>query len=138
MHLLPPMFSTTGKRKGKQKHRTAAQADKARRNAESWQQLLEKYDVKPSKVVVGKSQQVRTNNSKSVATSGSDWRSRVDPRRLTDHLPSVDTGAGLAARPADKHYTGDAMIGIGVLHKSNSVPIFKQEDAEAISKMRRG
>ena len=135
MHLLPPMFSTTGKRKGKQKHRTAAAADKARRNAESWQQLLEKYDVK---MVVGKSKQVRANNSKSVATSGSDWRSRIDPRRLTDHIPSVDTGVSVAVRPADKVYTGDAMIGIGQLHKSNGVPIFSKEDAVDISKMRRG
>ena len=138
MHLLPPMFSTTGKRKGKQKHRTAAQADMSRRNAESWQQLLEKYDVKPSKVVVGKSKQVRASTGKSVATSGSDWRSRIDPRRLTDHIPSVDTGVSVAVRPADKVYTGDAMIGIGQLHKSNGIPIFSKEDAVDISKMRRG
>lgn len=137
MHLLPPMYSTTGKRKGKPKHRTAAQANKARRNAESWQQLLEKYDVKPSKVVVGKSKSTGKVPSKSVAASGSDWRSRVDPRRLTDHLPSVDTGVGVAVKPADKVYTGDAMIGIGQLHKSNGVPIFSKEDAVDISKMRR-
>lgn len=135
MHLVGPWLSTTGKRKGKQKHRTAASADKARRNAESWQQLLEKYDAK---VVVGKSKQVRANTSKSVATSGSDWRSRIDPRRLTDHLPSVDTGRGIAVKPADKVYTGDAMIGIGQLHKSNGIPVFRAEDAVDVSKMRRG
>lgn len=138
MHLVGPWLSTTGKRKGKQKHRTADSANKARRNAEAWQQLLEKYDVKPDKVVVGKSKQVRTNTGKSVATSGSDWRSRIDPRRLTDHLPSVDTGRGIAVKPADKVYTGDAMIGIGQLHKSNGIPIFSKEDAVDISKMRRG
>ena len=138
MHLLPPMYSTTGKRKGKPKHRTADAANKARRNAEAWQQLLEKYDVKKSsKVVVGKSKSVRTSSSKNLATSGSDWRSRVDPRRLTDHLPSVDTGVSVAPRPADKVYTGDAMIGIGQLHKSNGIPIFKSEDAVDIAKMRR-
>ncbi len=135
MHLLPPMYSTTGKKKGKQKHRTAAQANLARRNAESWQQLLEKYDVK---MVVDKTKSVRKNSSKSVGIVGSDWRSRVDPSRLTDHLPSVDTGRGLASKPADKVYTGDAMIGIGQLHKSNGVPIFSKEDAVDISKMRRG
>ena len=139
MHLLPPVYSTTGKKKGKQKHRTSIHAAKSRQNADTWQQLLEKYDVKTSsKVVVGKSKSVRTTASKSMATSGSDWRSRVDPRRLTDHIPSRDTGVSVAVRPADKVYTGDAMIGIGQLHKSNGVPIFKQEDAEAIAKMRRG
>ena len=135
MHLLPPMYSTTGKKKGKQKHRNADVANKARRNAESWQQLLEKYDVK---TVVAKPNNRAKGSSKDVAPYRNDWRSRIDPSRLTDGIPSIDTGVGLAARPADKHYTGDAMIGIGVLHKSNSVPIFKQEDAEAISKMRRG
>lgn len=138
MHLLPPMYSTTGKKKGKQKFRNAESANKARRNAESWQQLLEKYDVKDSKVVVAKSKSIRTAPSKTVASPRYDWRSRIDPSRLTDHIPSVDTGASVAAKPADKVYTGDAMLGIGVLHKSNSVPIFKAEDAVEISKMRRG
>lgn len=138
MHLLPPMYSTTGKRKGKQKFRNANSANKARRNAEAWQQLLEKYDVKPSKVAVVKSQSSRTATSKTVASPRYDWRSRIDPSRLTDHIPSVDTGASVAAKPADKVYTGDAMIGIGQLHKSNGIPIFKAEDAIDISKMRRG
>ena len=135
MHMLPPMYSTTGKRKGKQKFRTADAANKARRNAESWNELLEKYDAK---VVVEKPKQVRTNSSKTVAPYRNDWRSRVDPRRLTDHIPSRDTGVSVAARPADKVYTGDAMVGIGQLHKSNAIPVFSKEDAVDISKMRRG
>jgi hypothetical protein len=129
------MYSTTGKRKGKQKFRTADAANKARRNAESWNELLEKYDAK---VVVEKPKQVRTGSSKTVASYRSDWRSRVDPRRLTDHIPSRDTGVSVAARPADKVYTGDAMVGIGQLHKSNAIPVFSKEDAVDISKMRRG
>lgn len=135
MHMLPPMYSTTGKKKGKAKFRNADAANKARRNAEAWQQLLEKYDAK---VVVEKPKSVRTNSSKNLATYGSDWRSRVDPSRLTDSIPSRDTGVAVAARPADKVYTGDAMIGIGQLHKSNGIPVFRQEDAVDVSKMRRG
>ncbi len=135
MHLLPPMYSTTGKKKGKQKHRTAAQANMARRNAESWQQLLEKYDVK---TVVAKPNSRAKGSTKDVVPYRNDWRSRIDPRRLTDSIPSVDTGRGLAARPADKVYTGDAMIGIGQLHKSNGIPVFRAEDAVDVSKMRRG
>lgn len=130
-------LSTTGKKKGKKKHRTSIHAEKSRREADSWQKLLEKYDVKTSKVVVGKPKQSGTTTGKSVANTRSDWRSRVDPRRLTDNLPSVDTGISVAAKPAEKIYTGDAMIGIGQLHKSNAVPVFKAEDAVDISKMRR-
>lgn len=133
--MLPPMYSTTGKKKGKAKFRTAEQASKARRNAESWNALLEKYDAK---VVVEQPKSVRTNSSKNMASYRNDWRSRVDPSRLTDSIPSRDSGVGLAARPADKVYTGDAMIGIGQLHKSNGIPVFRQEDAVDVSKMRRG
>ena len=135
MHMLPPMYSTTGKKKGKAKFRNADAANKARRNAESWNELLEKYNAK---VVVEKPKSVRTGSSKNLATYWTDWRSRVDPSRLTDHIPSRDTGRGVAARPADKVYTGDAMIGIGQLHKSNGIPVFRQEDAVDVSKMRRG
>ena len=58
--------------------------------------------------------------------------------RETPHYPSLDTHAGSTAKAETQQYTGDAMLGIGMLHKSNLVPVFKAEDAEAISKMRRG
>ena len=91
----------------------------------SWQALLEKYDIKPT---IRKSARVVTTNSPRVV---------VDPSRSTDHIPSVDSGQGIAAKKETIKYTGDAMIGIGQLHKSNAVPIFKAEDAIDISKMRR-
>jgi len=34
-------------------------------------------------------------------------------------------------------YTGSEMIGIGTLHKSNAVPIFRKEDAVEQAQMRR-
>ena len=43
MHLLPPMYSTTGKKKGKPKFRNAEAAAKAKRNQEAWAELLAKY-----------------------------------------------------------------------------------------------
>lgn len=129
MHLLPPMYSTTGKKKGKQKFRNADSANKARKNAEAWQQLLEKYDVKP---------QVKTKDRSVYTPAACNWRDRVSSSRLVDHIPSVDTGVSVAAKPADKVYTGDAMIGIGQLHKSNGIPVFRAEDAVDVSKMRRG
>lgn len=59
------------------------------------------------------------------------------PFRSTSHIPSVDTGTGSATVKEQVKYTGDAMIGIGQMHKSNAVPVFKQEDAEALANMRR-
>ena len=44
---------------------------------------------------------------------------------------------GVATKSDTKVYTGDKMIGIATLHKSNAVPVFNSEDAVDISKMRR-
>lgn len=132
--MLPPMYSTTGKKKGKQKFRSAEAASNARRNAENWQQLLEKYDVEQ---VVGKTNVGRKGNNKSVAYGRVDWRNHVDPNRLTDHIPSVNTGVGVAAKIENKQYTGDAMIGVSQMLKSNAVPVFRNTDILDIGKMRR-
>ena len=94
----------------------------------SWQALLDKYDIKPARKGVQQVTHVAAIDHPRVV---------VDPKRLTNHIPSVDTGQGLAAKKAPQQYTGDAMLGIGQLHKSNAVPIFKAEDAVDISKMRR-
>lgn len=122
MHMLPAMYTTTGKKKGKQKFKSAEAAAKARKNAEAWNQLLAKYDVKQTKP-----------NKKAVhKPTPSNHRHTV-----FDDAKSLDTGAGVAAKADIPQYTGDAMIGIGQLHKSNSVPVFRKEDAEDQAKMRR-
>lgn len=59
------------------------------------------------------------------------------PGRETARIASVGTGIGNAAAAAPKTYTGDKMIGVGQLHKSNAVPVFRQEDAEDLARMRR-
>ena len=48
----------------------------------------------------------------------------------------VTVGADTTVKPTTQ-YTGNAMIGLGQLHKSNLVPVFKQEDAIDIARMRR-
>jgi hypothetical protein len=52
-------------------------------------------------------------------------------------LPSRDTG-GNATLAAPKVYTGTKVKGIATMHKSNAVPVFSDEEAIEISKMRRG
>jgi len=51
---------------------------------------------------------------------------------------SIDTGTSVASKKEPQQYTGNNMLGIGQLHKSNSVPVFRKEDAEDQAKMRRG
>jgi hypothetical protein len=123
MHLLPPMFSTTGKKRTKAQFRTADQARRARQSQESWADLKQRWDIKED----------NSKPKKALYTPPQPYRRDTGPR----HESKPDT-VSIAVRPADKVYTGDAMIGISVLHKSNGIPVFRDEDIKDISKMRRG
>lgn len=60
---------------------------------------------------------------------------------LPDRDPKPMTGKfekGFAPKIASGTYTGTEMIGIGVAHKSGLQPVFSQEQAEDLAKMRRG
>lgn len=57
--------------------------------------------------------------------------------RETRHIPSLNTGNVAATKAEPLKYTGDKMLGIATLHKSNAVPVFKKEEAVEISSMRR-
>ena len=133
MHMVGPWLTTTGKKKGKKKFRNADVANKARQNAESWQAFLDKWGVKPDDKHSGTTVRKSTWMGPTVNS-----RVVVDPRRLTNHIPSLDTGKGIAVKKEVTQYTGTAMLGIGQLHKSNAIPVFSKEDAIDISKMRRG
>ena len=61
-------------------------------------------------------------------------------RSNTHHIPSLNTselGASRGTYKASKKYTGNKMLGISVLHKSNGIPVFSDEEIRDISKMRR-
>ncbi len=132
MHLVGPWLSTTGKKKGKKKFRNADVANKARQNAESWQAFLDKWDIKPDDKTSGKPIRKSTWMGPTVNS-----RVVVDPRRLTNHIPSLDTGKGIAAKKEVTQYTGTECIGIAVMHKSCLQPVFNKQSAEDIAKMRR-
>lgn len=79
---------------------------------------------------------------KKTASTGND-KSPVEVtnpyRRETPHIPSHDSGykGAVTTKRNSSVYTGDAMIGIASMHKSNLVPVFKEQDAVDISHMRR-
>lgn len=58
-------------------------------------------------------------------------------RSTTKHIPSLNTGLAVATAVPQKVYTGNKVLGIATMHKSNAVPIFHAEEAIEISKMRR-
>jgi hypothetical protein len=125
MHLEGPWLSTTGKKKGKQKFRSAEHARKSRELDENWQQLLKKYESKP----------LTKAEPKSLSST---YRLSIpEGRNTTAHINSLDTGLGNATLKPAKQYTGTKVKGIATMHKSNAVPVFSDEEAVEISKMRR-
>jgi len=124
MHLHHPSLSLNGKKKGKVKFRNAEEAKKARELNESWKQLQTKWAVT---IEDKKRKQALSAEPLVYTLSG----------RETTRLPSRGDGTGVASLKPVQMYTGGEMLGIGQLHKSNAIPIFRQQDAEDLSKMRR-
>jgi hypothetical protein len=117
----------SGKKRGKVKFRNAEEARRARELDESWKELLKRQGVEAE----------QKKQSRAMKAPPLDYKLSTPPGRATStHIPSRDTG-GNATLAAPKVYTGSEMIGIGQLHKSNAIPIFKKSDAEDLAKMRR-
>lgn len=68
------------------------------------------------------------------------WRTEYNDSMMVDRSAFQKSGMvpGACAKPEEKMYTGDKLLGIATMHKSNMVPIFKAEDAADIARMRRG
>ena len=127
MHLEGPWLSTTGKRKGKIKFRNAAEAKKARELDEAWKQLQKKWAVEAED----------KKRKRALEAEPLTYNLSIPEGRSTSHIKSLGQNTGVAAlRPAPV-YTGTKIKGIGTMHKSNAVPIFSDEEAVAISQMRR-
>ena len=129
MHLEGPWLSTTGKRKGKQKFASAEHARKARALDESWKELQKKWGIEAE-------EKKRTRGLSAPSLSSSYSLKIPEGRNTTAHIKSVDTGGNAVLKPA-KIYTGTKVKGIATMHKSNAVPVFSDEEAIDISKMRR-
>lgn len=63
---------------------------------------------------------------------------KIPPGRETPRIPSKqDIVLGAITSKQSMKYTGTKILGIGTMHKSNAVPIFNDDEAKAISSMRR-
>lgn len=128
MHLAHPSLSMAGKRKGKVKFRNADEARKARELEASWKELQKKWQVEADDKKRKRALAAEPLTYKLSAPAG---------RSTSSHIPSRVTEGGSTA-PVHKEYTGTKILGIATLHKSNAVPVFSQDEAVEISRMRRG
>lgn len=102
-----------------------------RKQAEQHQEWLSSLEKK-----YGKVKTVKTKNSKSF-TPYIPQKTVIPPERDLFRHPSLNTGFNGGTLKPKPVYTGDAMLGIGTLHKSNAVPIFSKDDAKDQANMRR-
>ena len=58
-------------------------------------------------------------------------------RETKTYLSHSGKGRGNTDLKESPSYTGDKLLGIATMHKSNMVPVFDSQSAEDISKMRR-
>ena len=128
MHLLHPSLSLNGRKKGKVKFRNADEARKARELDASWKELLKNQGLALEEK--RRSRAMKAEPLVYKLTGATD-------RAGTAHIPSRNTG-GNATLAAPKVYTGTKVKGIATMHKSNAVPVFSDEEAVEISRMRRG
>ena len=128
MHLEGPWLSTTGKKKGKKKFRNADEARKARELDESWNELQKKWGIEAEK------------KKRDRGLSAPAWTPQPQPYRR-DTGPKIASKNSTDMTPATvappKVYTGTKVKGIATMHKSNAVPVFSDEEAIDISRMRR-
>jgi hypothetical protein len=129
MHLEGPWLSTTGKKKGPRRWASAEAKKLAQQRQTEWDRKLVQFDKMSPKFSTGPYNSPR----KTIA----DFIPKTPPGRETPYIASKDTGWVPCVKVQDQEYTGTKIKGIGTMHKSNAVPVFSDEEAKDISKMRR-
>ena len=127
MHLHHPSLSLNGKKRGKVKFRNAEEARKARELDASWKEMQAKWELDADE----------KRRQRALAAEPLSYKLTTPVGRSTAHIPSLSTPGGSTA-PVHKVYTGTKVKGIATMHKSNAVPVFSDEEAVEISRMRRG
>ena len=103
------------------KFKSAEEKRRYEENQRSWDLLQKKYAPKAVKPASDKLVYNLSN----------------PPGRERQEIRSISTTGGSTAKKDTMQYSGDKMKGIGMMHKSNLVPIFHDHEAKEIASMRR-
>jgi hypothetical protein len=129
MHLEGPWLSTTGKKRGPKKWASAEAKRLAEQRQAEWDRKLIQFEKLTPRFSTG------PYNAPHKTIK--DFMPKTPPGRETTPINSQDTGWIPCVKVHDQEYTGTKVKGIGTMHKSNAVPIFSDDEAVDISKMRR-
>jgi hypothetical protein len=135
MHLEGPWMTTTKYSKKAHKKWASSEAkQKAEREAREWEELQRSWDKLAPRF---STKRIDSPTMPRGAFKPLQTQPIYPPGREPVNIPSKPDTVGVAAAPAPKVYTGTKIKGIGTLHKSNAVPIFSDEEAIEIARMRR-
>lgn len=156
MHIVGPYLTTTSYKKRKEKITKAKQADLEQgwreRNVrlkemglpkETFEQYMEwvhgRGKKEKTKTQVGAGNKAPITGSSQKAKAVVAGTSHSQATQNPENIPSLgEWVTGACSTKQTPTYTGSKIIGIGTMHKSNLVPIFSDDEAKDISKMRRG
>jgi len=128
-HLEGPWLTTTGKHKTKRKWASSESKKLAEKRQADWDRKLIEFDKLAPKFSTGPYNAPR----KTMA----DFMPKTPPGRETPRVESQDTGWVPCVKVKDNEYTGSAVVGIAVQHKSCLQPVFNKEAAKDSASMRR-
>ena len=129
MHLEGPWLSTTGKKKGKVKFASAEAKRKSEQLDKDWRELQKRWGVE--------AEEKKRKRALCAEPLTGNYSLSIPANRTTTHIKSLGQDNGVATLAPAKVYTGTKVKGIATMHKSNAVPVFSDEEAIDISKMRR-
>lgn len=102
-----------------------------------WEAILKQHSKPLERGASSKGLEAKPKSKRQLLTDAPS-KVKVDPARdLTRHQSKVTGGQVTLGKRQQVAYTGVAMLGVGIMHKSNAVPIFSSEEAIEISTMRR-
>ena len=141
--MLPVYYTTTNTRKRKKSKKTQSQIAAEKEH----EKFLKKMGIgsrssvgseqRSSKPWVTGSSPVESTN-RSVAQSGSASALGAEGQRFKSSRSDQCFYDPSSAKKEEKVYTGDEIIGIAQMHKSNAVPVRGKKQATEVANMRRG
>ena len=141
MQLVGPYMTTTNYKKRKKKKLTSNQISKLEQDWRAYNKRMRQtgsykaqFDTLEEYIAYTRGEYVSKKEPKESKSFVPDYSYRGSENRI----PSKGTGVGNAAKKETPKYTGDLIVGIGTMHKSNAVPIMRgTKQAEELAKMRR-
>lgn len=132
-HLESPALTLTGKKKGKKKFASSAAKQKSQQLAAEWKQMQQDWNKLTPKFSSG------SKPAPKVAAQPAVPKLSAPPgRESTKKIPSLNSWVtGTVSSKPTPQYTGSAIIGIAVQHKSCLQPVFSEDAAKDSASMRR-